>query len=140
MMRHARLLAAALALAGLAGCSSTSNFATNFANGINTVTAALSSPQASQAVANLKAGADALICNIASLDAEAAKIETGIAGGSVATIDPKSSLGKAYEVTSTVLTVSQTVCTDLGGAIGGNASISSISNGVATAAPVGVTK
>lgn len=137
------------ALAALAGCSSvpaganqtpSTSFLSNVASGINQVTAALSSPAANQAVANLEAGATVLICNIESTSSEALTIETGIADGSIATIDPKSALGRAYEISSTVLVASTAVCTGLKGTVGGKAAISAISNGVATAAPVGVTQ
>ena len=81
-----------------------------------------------------------MICNVASLDARASTLEAGIAGGSIATIDPKSALAKTYEITSTVLTISQAVCTALQGTIGGKAAISALANGVATAAAVGPTQ
>lgn len=119
-------------LATIAGCA-------QLATGINQVTASLSSANATQALTNLEAGATVLICNIPSLASETEAIDTAIAGGSIATIDPKSALAKTYEITSTVLAVSQVACTGLQGTVGGKAAISAISNGVATAAPVGAT-
>jgi PBP1b-binding outer membrane lipoprotein LpoB len=125
-------LPAALVAALLSGCA-------QIATGINQVNAALTSTAANQAVANLEAGATVLICNIPSLASQAAAIETALAKGQIATLDPKSALAKTYEITSTVLAVSQDVCTGLQGTAGGKAAISAISNGVATAAPVGAT-
>jgi hypothetical protein len=142
MMRHARLLAAALALAALAGCSSLNidKSAAALTNGINSVTSALTSPQANQAVANLEAGSTAIICNIQAGATEALTVEAAFASGSAAAIDPKSTLGKIYETTSTVVAVSAAVCTGLRGTVGGKAYVSAISNGVATAAPLGPTQ
>jgi uncharacterized protein YceK len=122
-------------LAGLAlsGCSSV-------VSGINSVTGALSSPAANQAAANLTAGAIALVCNIQSIASLATVVETGIANGSIATINPNSGLAQTYDITNTVLTVSSAVCTSLKGTVGAQASVTAIANGVATATAVGPTK
>ncbi len=124
----------ALALAAsLAGCAQVTS-------GINSLTAALGSPNATQAAANLRAGAIAFVCNISSIAKLAAVVETGIAQGNVATIDPKSGLAQVYDITNTVIVTSTAVCGALQGSVGAQASITAISGGVATAVPVGATK
>lgn len=127
-----KLIAAALAVS-LSGCAQVTS-------GINSLTSALASPNATQAAENLRAGAMALVCNISSIAKLAAVIETGIAQGNVATIDPKSALAQVYDVTNTVIVTSAAVCGALQGSVGAAASITSISGGVAMATTVGTTK
>ena len=108
--------------------------------GINSVTGALSSPAADQAAHNLEVGAMAFVCNVSSIAKLASLVETGIANGNIATIDPKSSLAATYDITNTVIVVSEDVCTSLQGTVGAQAQVSSLSNGVAVATAVGPTK
>ena len=132
MSRKYGVLAIALAMP-VSGCAQVTS-------GINSLTSALASPNATQAAANLRAGAVALVCNISSIAKLAAVVETGIAQGDVAKIDPKSSLAQVYDVTNTVIVTSEAVCAALQGSVGAAATITSISGGVATATAVGATK
>ena len=132
MSRKYGVLAIALAMS-VSGCAQVTS-------GINSLTSALASPNATQAAANLRAGAVALVCNISSIAKLAAVVETGIAQGDVAKIDPKSGLAQVYDVTNTVIVTSEAVCDALQGSVGAAATITSISGGVATATAVGATK
>lgn len=89
----------ALAIA-LAGCSSV----TTAVNDINAFTGALSSPSANQAAANLKAGAEALVCQVADVSALAGEIEKQGLGSKVLVKD-----------TTDLYTASSAVCAALGG-------------------------
>jgi uncharacterized protein YceK len=110
------LLVAALAL-GLSGCS------TLIAD-FNAATTALSSPQTTQAIANLKAGAVAIACDTASISNLLASIAKQVGGTShgnvVFTRDAES-----------VYVASSTLCTAGGGIIAGMETIPSTSKPVA---------
>lgn len=102
MFKHLRV-ALVCALFPLAGCASISN-------GINSVTASLSSPNATQAAANLKAGAMAFVCAVNSVSAIASEVAVQVDAGKVAVRD-----------THTVFVVSGTLCKALGGVVTGTA-------------------
>jgi hypothetical protein len=123
----------ALVAVSLVGC-------TQLTADINNLTAALSSPNANQAASNLRAGALAFVCNIASIAKLAGVIEVGIANGNIATINPNSGLAKTYDITNTVIVTSTAVCSSLQGSVGATATVTDVTNGVATATPVGATK
>jgi len=94
------VLAGAFALA-LGACS-------QVVSGINDVTAALSSPAANQAAANLKAGAAAVACTVADVDTVAQQIELNV------------TVPKAYAVaikrdTNSIWVVSNAACAFFGG-------------------------
>lgn len=112
----------------------------NMASGINAVTAALASPNATLAAQNLRIGATAFVCNVSSV---AGVVMAGVAidGKQAALIDPKSALAQVYNVDSTVLAVSSAVCAAMSGTVGGSAQITAISGTIAAAtAPVGPSK
>lgn len=90
-------------LAPLCGCA-------QVASGINQVNGALTSPAANQAVANLKAGAQAIVCSIANISAVATQINADVKAGSAVIKD-----------TQTVYVVSSDVCKALGGTVTGTA-------------------
>ncbi len=87
-------IAGALALA-LSGCAE-----------FDRLTATLSSPQTTQAVANLQSGARALICALSNASAVAAQVEAAMEAGQ-AVIGPT---GKVY-------VASAIVCASLGGTV-----------------------
>ncbi|MGD1035903.1 MAG: hypothetical protein ABR878_01665 [Roseiarcus sp.] len=95
------VLSCALAL-GLAGCASAVNTAVS---DINSLTGALSSPAATQAAANLKAGAKALACDVSGASALADQIAAAVKAGTAVIRDA-----------SSVYVVSSDVCAALGGA------------------------
>ena len=89
-------LAAACALA-LAGCNTV-------VADINAVSGALTSPQTTQAVANLKAGSQAIVCAINGAAVVYDQVVTTIKAGKATIRDANN-----------ILTVSSAVCTGLGG-------------------------
>ena len=91
----------ALAIA-MAGCSSI----TTAVNDINALAGALSSPSATQAALNLKAGAEALVCQVADVSALAGQIEKQGLGSTVLVKD-----------TTDLYVLSAPVCTALGGSV-----------------------
>ena len=95
-------LAAACALA-LSGCS-------KVVADINAVSGALTSPQTTQAIANLKAGSQAIVCGINSADVVYDNVVTTIKAGKATIQDA-----------NTILTVTSDVCTGLGGVPNGTA-------------------
>jgi hypothetical protein len=107
------ILAVALALSG---CQST---VSTIVSDINAVSGALSSSQTTQAAANLKAGAQAIVCDVSGVASLAQTIEKQGLGGKVLAKD-----------TTDVYTVSSAVCSTLGGASVGAATVP------ATATPV----
>ena len=94
-----KLIPLALLAIPLAGCSSV-------VSQINSVTSALSSPQATQAAANLKSGATALICFVGDTAALASAIEQQVSAGKAAIRDSEN-----------VYVVTGSVCATLGGQI-----------------------
>jgi hypothetical protein len=97
------VLASALALSGCAGFT---NAANSVAAGINTVSAAASSPAATQAVSNLKAGAQAILCDVGNVSAVATQVLTAVKAGKALIAD-----------TQTVYAASSIVCASLGGSV-----------------------
>jgi hypothetical protein len=91
--------------ASLGGCNS-------IASGINSITGALSSPQAAQAVANLKAGNQALLCALADVTAVAAVLDQQIKAGAA-----------LYKDSSDAYVVSGTICLALGGQVIGSVTV-----------------
>lgn len=90
----------------LAGCNSVTN-------DINSVTGALSSPQATQAAANLKAGSQAIVCAVNGAAAAYDQIAIAIKEGKAAVNDANN-----------ILTVTKTLCTALGGVPSGTVTVS----------------
>ena len=88
-----------LAMMTLSGCA-------QIANGINQINAALTSPAANQAVANLKAGSQALLCGVANVSAVAGSVEAAVRSGQAIVRD-----------TQDIYVVSGTLCYALGGSI-----------------------
>lgn len=78
---------------------------------INSVTAALSSPQASQAAKNIRSVSTAVACNVAVATADYQQLLAQISAGKAAIKDAQ----VAY-------TISSVICVDLGGAVIGPAS------------------
>lgn len=104
-MRLFRPLAAVAVLAiGLSGCV--------ISDDINSITASLSTPAATQAAANLKAGATALLCTISNVSAVAQGLNAQVKAGTVMVRD-----------TNTVYIVSSTLCASLGGTVTGSATV-----------------
>jgi Ca2+/Na+ antiporter len=95
------LLVGALALSG---CNAVDN--------INSVTGALSSPQATQAAANLKAGAQAIVCAVNGASAAYNQIAIAIKEGKAAINDANN-----------ILTVTTVLCKSLGGVPSGVATV-----------------
>lgn len=100
MTKIATTLAIALSLSGCAGAITTAT------NDINALTGALSSPQATQAAANLKAGMTALLCDVGDVAALASAIETQVKAGKAAIKD-----------TQTLYVISGDTCLTLGGQV-----------------------
>ncbi|HEY1453763.1 MAG TPA: hypothetical protein VGF57_09910 [Roseiarcus sp.] len=101
MSGHYRIIVAAtFGSVCLAGCSST----TGLVSGINAVAGALSSPTATQAAANLQAGAKAIVCDVSGVASLAQSIEKQGVGSKVMAKD-----------TSDVYAASSAVCAALGG-------------------------
>jgi hypothetical protein len=100
MVMNKLIIAMPLVL-GLAGCA---NGVNAIATDINTLTGALSSPAATQAAANLKAGAQAVLCDISS----AANVGVQLAQA----VSAKQAIIKDAQ---TVYVVSSTLCAALGG-------------------------
>jgi PBP1b-binding outer membrane lipoprotein LpoB len=96
-----RYLLLALGVLALSGCS-------QVVSDINSVTGALSSPQATQAAANLKAGATALICDVGSVADLTAAIEAQVKAGKAAIRDSEN-----------VYVIAGSVCSTLGGTVVG---------------------
>jgi len=96
-------LALALASVTLCGCNTTSAV-----KAINSLTGALSSPAASTAASNLRAGATALICDVGDVSLLTNQIATQIGAGHALIKDSQN-----------VYVVSSTVCAALGGAVVG---------------------
>jgi hypothetical protein len=128
MKTLSRVLALECCLAlGLAGCagpagtSATSGATTStgaspvsgLVSGINSVTAALSSPAANQAAANLKVGATAFVCAVGSVSGIATQLNTQLKAGSALIRD-----------STDVYVVSSTLCTALGGNVAGREPVS----------------
>ena len=90
-------LAGAMALA-LSGCAE-----------FDRLTATLASPQTTQAIANVQAGARALICALSTASAVAGQVESAVAAGQAVI----GTTGKIY-------VASAIVCTSLGGVIAGS--------------------
>lgn len=109
--------AGSLALA-LSGCSSLSsgiaNFGNSVAGAINNVSTAASSPAATQAAANLKAGMTALVCYVGDVSALTNQIATQIGAGHALIMD-----------SANVYVISANTCTALGGSVVGNGTIPS---------------
>lgn len=89
----------AVAMMTLSGCA-------QIANGINQINAALTSPAADKAVANLKAGSQALLCGVANVSAVAGSVEAAVRSGQAIVRD-----------TQDIYVVSGTLCYALGGSI-----------------------
>ena len=79
---------------------------------LDRVAATLTSPQTTQAVASLRAGASALVCGLSSAAAVASRVEQAVDAGT-AFID---TTGRAYVASSIV-------CASLGGVVTGTASV-----------------
>ena len=77
---------------------------------INKVTGALTSPQAQQAVANLKSGSQAFICAVNGVAVVYANVATAIGEGKAAIHDA-----------NTILVISSALCASLGGSVTGTA-------------------
>ena len=94
------IILGALAFMSLAcGCA-------QMAAGINEVNAALTSPAANKAVANLKAGSQAILCAVANVAAISGALETAVSAGQAAVRDSQD-----------VYVVSGTLCLALGGTV-----------------------
>jgi len=88
----------------LSGCSVTS--------GINSITGALTSPAANQAVANLKAGSQAVLCTIAGLANETNAVATAVNAKQAIIVDSQ-----------TAYVISGSLCTALGGTVGATVTV-----------------
>ncbi|MCW2317960.1 hypothetical protein M2322_003525 [Rhodoblastus acidophilus] len=113
-MKPAILAGVAACALALSGCS-----ADKVASDINTVNAALTSPKAQQAVANLKAGSAAFVCAISAGAANAAAIEAAINAGRAKPVISS----QAVATTQTVYAVSRALCSQLGGVVTGTATV-----------------
>ena len=91
----------------LSGCNSA-------VSNINAVTGALTSPQAQQAVANLKAGSQATICVVSGLAAAYDQIAVAVDEGKAAIKDANN-----------IYTVSSVLCKSLGGTVTGTGVVGS---------------
>jgi hypothetical protein len=104
-LANALLLTTALTLAGCA----------NIANGINEVSAALTSPQTTAAIANLKAAGAAITCAAASIaggvQAFDAALQPSIKGGAAV------SLEKVDGYVNVAFVANKTLCGQLGGVV-----------------------
>jgi hypothetical protein len=100
------LLASVFALS-LSGCA---NGIPTVVNDINAVTAALSSPAATQATANLKAGSQAIACAVGDISQLVGNVAVAVGG---------SGPGNAVLIrdAASVYVASATVCTTLGGSV-----------------------
>lgn len=96
---------------GAPGCASQCSV-TDVACNLNADAGALSSPAANQAVANIKAGAKAIVCAVPSVAQIADQIAQQTKAGQVAIKDAQ-----------TVYAVSSTVCAALGGTSTGTATV-----------------
>jgi hypothetical protein len=103
-----KFLIAAVAAFALAGCAQIgADFAAgakSVSTGINEVSGALSSPAATQAAANLQAGATAIACDVSSASAVWTKINAAVKAGQAITRDAQ-----------TVYAVSAILCQSFGG-------------------------
>jgi hypothetical protein len=92
----------------LSGCSATqiTTDATAISGGINAIATAASSPGATQAAANLKAGAVALLCGVNDVAAIASQVEAQISAGNALIKD-----------TQDIYVASSTICGALGGSV-----------------------
>lgn len=110
MKKLALLSALSLACISLAGCAQFGKDfaagAASVASGVNAVAGALSSPAATQAAANLQAGATAIACDVSSASAVWTQINAAIAAGKAITRDAQ-----------TIYAVSSILCTSLGGTV-----------------------
>jgi len=110
MKKLALLAALLLAASALAGCAQLGKDfvvgAASVASGVNAVSGALSSPAATQAAANLKAGAAAIACDVSSASTVWTQINAAIAAGKAITRDAQ-----------TIYAVSSILCTSLGGTV-----------------------
>jgi hypothetical protein len=100
-MRNIPAFVAVAAAIALSGCANVIDAATD---DIDKVAAALSSPAATQAVANLKAGSQAIACDFSAVANAADQIALAVAAGKAVQKDAQ-----------TALVVSDIVCTALGG-------------------------
>ena len=91
----------------LAGCNSA-------VSNINAVTGALTSPQAQQAVANLKAGSQAIVCAVNGVAAAYDQIAVAVGEGKAAIKDANN-----------IYTVSSVLCKSLGGTVTGTGVVGS---------------
>ncbi|MGD1016758.1 MAG: hypothetical protein ABR863_10020 [Roseiarcus sp.] len=108
-MRKIPAFAAIAAAIALSGCANVIDAATD---DIAKITATLSSPAATQAAANLKAGSQAIACDFTAVANAADQIALAVAAGKAVQKDAQ-----------TALVVSNIVCTALGGAPMGTVTI-----------------
>jgi len=99
MNKLALLGALSLAALSLAGCA-------QIANGINEVSSALTSPQTTQAVANLKAGSQAILCAVADVSAVGEALTNALKAKQAIVADAQD-----------VYVVSGALCVSLGGKV-----------------------
>ncbi|MBS1725017.1 MAG: hypothetical protein JSS66_18920 [Armatimonadetes bacterium] len=101
-----RILLAAPLVMALAGCQSSG------LDGFQKFVDFLSSPQTTQAVANLQAGSRALVCALSNAAAVATQVEQAVEAGEA-----------AIGTTGKVFTASAIVCASLGGTVTGTATV-----------------
>jgi hypothetical protein len=107
-MRISRIIALGCLAGALTGCA-------QVASDLNTLNAALASPNATQAATNLKNWTVAVTCAIANTAQLATEIEAAINAGTAV----QTTTGKIY-------TVSATVCKALGGTAGATVAVSAV--------------